>query len=423
MNRKNINIPEGWEIKKISKIASINPPKVKISDPTMPVSFIRMYDISEQGKVLRQFKKKYLEVSNGFSSFQNGDILIAKITPCFENGKGALLDNLINNLGFGSTEFHVLRANNDINSKYLFYHTTYYQFRKRGELNMTGSAGQKRIPVGFIESYLIPIPPLPEQQKIVAILSTWDRGIEKTGKLIEKKQKLKKTIERKLLSGNTRFKEFDKSDGYNKTYLGFIPNDWNYVHINELFEERSETGNNILKYPIYSLTIEAGITKKTGRYERSFLLRDEESNEYKLVYNDDIVYNPMNLRFGAIARSKQDKVVSVSAYYNVLKLKDKKNKIGYFEHLFKSEMMIKFYERIAIGSLTEKKRVHLSEFLKVKIPVPPIEEQQKIASVLSEADQEIELLKQKLEKLKEQKKGLMQKLLTGQIRVKGVNNV
>ena len=105
---------------KIKNVCKINPPKEKVDGM---VSFLKMEDVSVDGRVLNKEEREYSEVSTGFSSFKDKDVLVAKITPCFENGKGAYVENLLNGIGFGSTEFHVVRADESkILSKYLFYH-------------------------------------------------------------------------------------------------------------------------------------------------------------------------------------------------------------------------------------------------------------------------------------------------------------
>lgn len=192
---------------KIKNVCKINPPKEKVDGM---VSFLKMEDVSVDGRVLNKEEREYSEVSTGFSSFKDKDVLVAKITPCFENGKGAYVENLLNGIGFGSTEFHVVRADESkILSKYLFYHLNSTKFRKYGEVHMTGSAGQKRVPKDYIESYKIFLPSLLEQEKIVQILSTWDSAIEKQEQLIEKKKEFKKGLMQRLLSGEVRFKEFN----------------------------------------------------------------------------------------------------------------------------------------------------------------------------------------------------------------------
>ena len=197
-------IPEDWNLKRGDELATVNPRKEIVDNENLPVSFIPMASISENARIIGTHIEPYSKVSKGFTSFRDGDIIIAKITPCFENGKGALADNLNNDLGFGSTEFHVMRTKFNVNPHFLFFHTISYPFRKRGEANMTGSAGQKRVPTDFVKAYRIPLPSLPEQRKIAAVLSACDREIELLGRKLDVLKEEKKGLMQQLLMGKVR---------------------------------------------------------------------------------------------------------------------------------------------------------------------------------------------------------------------------
>ena len=103
-------LPPGWRAAKLGEIVTLNPSRSKKLHDNDIVSFLSMPDVSEEGRVLNKQSRTFASVRNGFTTFENGDVLVAKITPCFENGKGALVDELENGVGFGSTEFHVVRA-------------------------------------------------------------------------------------------------------------------------------------------------------------------------------------------------------------------------------------------------------------------------------------------------------------------------
>ena len=109
-------------------------------------------------------------VYNGYTYFADGDLCVAKITPCFENGKGALAEGLTNGVGFGTTELHIIRPEESIDRRYLFYVTISDDFRKLGESEMYGAGGQKRIDEGFIKDWMPPLPPLNTQQRIAQFL-------------------------------------------------------------------------------------------------------------------------------------------------------------------------------------------------------------------------------------------------------------
>ena len=144
-------------------VCDINPKAQAIDDST-EVSFVAMPDVSEDGKINTGIVRSYCEVKKGFTCFQEGDVLFAKITPCMENGKGALAVGLKNGIGCGSTEFHVLRPNTEVlQGKWLYYLTSWTTFRKDAERHMTGSAGQKRVPKAYLEKYELRIPELSEQ--------------------------------------------------------------------------------------------------------------------------------------------------------------------------------------------------------------------------------------------------------------------
>lgn len=201
---------------------------------------------------------------------------------------------------------------------------------------------------------------------------------------------------------------------------GSIPNGWDFVTIGSLFTERQEKSSNMEEFPLYSFTIQDGVTPKTERYERSFLLKSEE-NEFSVVRLNDFVFNPMNLRFGAISYSRIKTPVSVSAYYNILIAEPKKIDHDYMEALFRSHPLMNLYDRIAIGSLVEKRRVHLSILNKTFIPLPPIDEQKAIGETFRKWDHAIELVERMIAEKRLHRKGLMQQLLTGKRRLPGFN--
>jgi type I restriction enzyme S subunit len=166
--------------KTISEVCHINPKLNSVISGNTDVSFVPMSAVSEEGNIDVSQTRKFNEVKKGYTYFGNGDVLFAKITPCMENGKGAIAENLVNGIGYGSTEFHVIRPNkNEITSKWIHYIVHSKQFRTIAAQNMTGTAGQKRVPVSFLESRKIPVPPLTVQENIASILEKAESAIEK----------------------------------------------------------------------------------------------------------------------------------------------------------------------------------------------------------------------------------------------------
>ena len=165
-----------WPLVKLSDVATVNPRCPKDIDGSQDVSFLAMASVSEDGCLLHQESRVLEETKKGFTYFERNDVIVAKITPCFENGKAAYLDKLNTRVGFGSTEFHVIRPDTEkLDGKYLFYLLWNPKFRHLGVRNMSGSAGQKRVPTDFLKNHEIPLPPLPEQKRIAAILDKADQ--------------------------------------------------------------------------------------------------------------------------------------------------------------------------------------------------------------------------------------------------------
>jgi len=159
----------------LGDVASINP---RLSDPlqqTELVSFVPMASLSaEEARVVSTETRAYSEVSKGYTPFRNGDVLVAKITPCFENGKIAQA-HLPHPNGFGSTEFHVIRPKESLlDGRYLHHLLRQADIRVEGERRMTGSGGQRRVPATFLSSLRIPLPRLEEQRRVAAILDQAD---------------------------------------------------------------------------------------------------------------------------------------------------------------------------------------------------------------------------------------------------------
>ena len=162
------------EMVALADVCEINPRLSKahpLSDDT-DVSFVPMAALDEtEGAILVRHVRPFSEVKKGYTSFRDNDVLLAKITPCMENGKAAVARDLHGSYGFGSTEFHVLRATPRVLPEWIFYFVRREPFRAEAKRNFTGTAGQQRVPSSFLQAVKIPLPPLPEQRRIVDLLS------------------------------------------------------------------------------------------------------------------------------------------------------------------------------------------------------------------------------------------------------------
>ncbi len=176
-------LPAGWETAELSEICLVNPTidKSSISDD-LAVSFVPMPAVeAESGGIDVSATRKFGEVKKGYTPFREGDVLFAKITPCMENGKMAVVPALHNGLGFGSTEFHVLRAHSGISPQFVYFFVSSRAFRHVAEHNMSGAVGQRRVTTPYLSACKIPVPPTTEQHRIVAkieeLFSELDQGV------------------------------------------------------------------------------------------------------------------------------------------------------------------------------------------------------------------------------------------------------
>ena len=161
---------EDWPVHTIEEIADVNPRVDKAAIPdNLPVSFVPMPAVgAANGSIRVEDTRPAREVKKGFTAFLEGDVLFAKITPCMENGKMAVVPKLVNGYGFGSTEFHVLRPKPGVDAKYLYYYVSSQTFRGEAERYMTGAVGQKRVSTTYLKQSTIPVAPLDQQRRIVA---------------------------------------------------------------------------------------------------------------------------------------------------------------------------------------------------------------------------------------------------------------
>ncbi len=398
---KAVQVPKGWKPAKLKDAAQVNPRSNSVDDDSL-VTFLPMAAVSESGHIQSAEIRKAIDVKKGFTSFETGDVLVAKITPCFENYKGCLCADLKNDRGYGSTEFHVFRPKKNITGEYLHVLTRTHHFRGTGELNMTGTAGQKRVPTVFLRNYDFPLPPLSEQRAIAALLSTWDEAIEKTERLILTKERRLDAYARDL---------FDrKNDG---KYEG-----WKVVKLKTVLTEHGDksTGDE----EVYSVSVHKGLVNQIEHLGRSFSAANTEN--YNCVHYGDIVYTKSptgDFPLGVVKQSYAQDDVIVSPLYGVFR--PKTFNLGLvLDFYFSSPARARNYlfpiiQKGAKNTIAITNKTFLSKALHL-----PIDEkaQKAIAEFVYAAREEIDLLKQLADRYRTQKRGLMQKMLTGDWRVK-----
>ena len=311
--------------------------------------------------------------------------------PIFLTGKFWCIDTLFYTYNF-----------RDVFPKYLYFVFSIINWKKYNEATGVPSLSKK-----IIKRLLIPLPSLKEQEKIAKILSTWDEAIENQEKLIKEKEKLKKALMQRLLKVDgkkrepkVRFKEFS--------------GEWVEKRLGEILVERKEYATKEDGYVHLSMSKD-GIFPKIEQFNRDFLVKDE-NKKYKVTKRGDICYNPANLKFGVICENDWGDGIFSPIYvtFEVNKSYDK----DFIKYIVTSKDFIQKALKYQEGTVYERMAVKPDDLLLMKIFIPPtLKEQEKIADVLSTIDKEIDLLKLELNELKKQKKALMQKLLTGKVRV------
>ena len=401
MMKNNQKIPEGWSVKKISDLGNV------VSGGTPDTNNPEYWD----GNVLWVTPSEVSTLSNRFISNTERKITekglkesSAKLLPinsliiCTRATIGDCCINKVpmcTNQGFKN----IIVKNNNVD--FLYYLIT----KNKNEL-IRKACGSTFLEISKkdIDNLKFAIPPLPEQAKIARILGTWDEAIEKLSSLIEQKKLLKKGLMQRLLTGKNRLKGFTQP--------------WKEVKLGEvLFEHSQKSCEN---EAVCSVSVHKGVVNQVEHLGRSFSAVN--TSNYNLVHYGDVIYTKSptgDFPYGIFKQSQQKSNVIVSPLYGVFT--PKSYALGYIlDSYFSYPVNMNNYLKPIIQK-GAKNTINITNktFLSKSLCLPTnIAEQKAIADVLSTADEEIDLLNKKLEALKEQKKGLMQQLLTGQTRVK-----
>ena len=383
---------------KLGEVCLINPKSCTLRDDT-EVSFIPMTKVGEHGEFDASEIKNYSEVKKGFTNFQNGDILFAKITPCMENGKGAIAHNMKNGIGFGSTEFHVLRPDTDkITSEWLYYLTTWKAFRKEAERNMTGSAGQKRVPKTFLENYVVNLPDIDTQKSENKILRKVDdliflrkqqlvkldelvkaRFVEMFGDvLLNSMQWPEKTLENMadIVSGITKGRKTAEADLQEVPYMavsnvkdGYI--DWTTV--------------------------------------KTILATRQEIEQYRLMPDDILMTeggDPDKVGRGAIIKVPLKNSIHQNHIFRV-RLDEQEILPSFFAEYLRHQKAKRYFLGCA-KQTTGIASINMRQLRALPTLVPPLSLQKQFAAFVERVDQQKQTVQQGLEKLELMKKALMQ---------------
>jgi type I restriction enzyme S subunit len=410
MNKRNENrpgykktkvgwIPEGWECMRLknctTKIGSGITPKggekVYVSSG---IAFIRSQNVLAGNFSFEGLKNITFEQHQKMksTSLRTGDVLY-NITGA-SIGRCCLFPD---NLGDANLNQHVciIRPNKIISKIFLAIALNSHLAQKQLYENQAGG-GREGLNFENLGLFKIPLPPLPEQKKIAEILSTWDKAFEHVNKLISAKTKHKKALMQQLLTGKWRFKEFEKDITKSNTRYGVIPSDWSYPKVGEIAEEVSNRNTNNSNITVLSCTKYDGLVESLKYFSRQVFSKD--TSTYKVVKRGQFAYATNHIEEGSIGMLDILDEGLVSPMYTVFQTGDRVY-IPFLYKVFKTEL-------------------YRHGFALIHVPLPSFDEQQKISDCIDAIDREIKLLKKKVVTLKNQKKGIMQKLLTGKIRVR-----
>lgn len=387
-------IPKEWEVKRLGDLVSrcVNGLTYDVS-MTHGISVTRIETIST-GKINYQ-KVGYIPNEIGYENFkmEQGDILYSHINSLSQIGKVAYYNG--DKKLYHGMNLLLLRANMSVSQQYLYYVLLTEYMRHMAQVIAKPAVNQASISIGDLKKIRILVPPLEEQQKISEVLSVCDKAIEKQTQLIEKLELRKKGLMQQLLTGKKRLPGFS--------------GEWKKVKAGLLFGSSSIRSNKL--EPLLSVTQDKGVVPR-DMLETRVTMPNGDLSSFKLVDVGDFVISLRSFE-GGLEYSKYRGIVSPA--YTVLKKKTDLSDV-FYKVYFKSN---DFIQRLAVAviGIRDCKQISYSDFCYIKIPYPSLQEQNAIANVFVSCDDEILLAKQKLNHFQQQKKGLMQVLLTGKKRV------
>lgn len=399
--QNNQKIPEGWSVKKLKTCLSLLKDGTHGThvDVSYGVILLSAKDVVN-GQII--FSEEVRKISlNDFNSLhknyhiQNDDVVLTIVGTI---GRCAIIKNYDNNYTF-QRSVAILRPNKEITSKYLFSYIQGNSFQKE-LLKRQSISAQPGVYLDDLSKISLLLPPLPEQEKIALVLGMWDVAIEKLSGLIEQKKLLKKGLMQELLTGKTRLPGFTQP--------------WKEVKLGSVLESISRRNKNLNTTRVLSVTNSRGFVLPEEQFAR--VVASEDLSNYKIVKKGEFAYNPSRLNVGSIDRLDNFTDGVLSPMYVIFKCNEQLLS-DYMKHWITTTEFNSKVRNSAQGSVRETVDFKTLSTIKIRLP-SDITEQHAIADILSTADDEINLLNQKLEAIKEQKKGLMQQLLTGQIRAK-----
>jgi len=387
----------------ISELAEVNP-KTELHGLTSDslVSFVPMADVTESGHWVGRQVRHLRDVRVGYTVFAENDVLFAKITPCMENGKGAHVKGLVNNIGFGSTEFHVLRAKNNNDPRYIFHWLQTKQTRLRAIAYMGGSAGQQRVQKDFFVEYRVPEIETTEQSRIAYVLDTIDEAIARTEVMITKLKQVRAGMLHDLLNygldehGQLR-DPLAHPEQFKDSSLGRIPREWDVVKLGDAFSMQAGnflSSRNIKGFGLFPVFGGNGLRGYTSTYTHE--------GEYALIGRQGALCGNITVVSGQFYATEHAVIVTPKEEMNV----------GWIASYLTAMNLNRFSESSAQPGLSVQKLSHH------RIRLPKFPEQEAIDHQIRTLDQQLDSEAAALAKLCSLKSGLQDALLTGRVRVR-----
>ena len=386
-------------------------------EPHTPVTFIPMAAVGEDcsGIVARE-QREYREVERGYTYFEENDALFAKITPCLQNGKHALASGLIGGFGFGTTEFHVVRAGPNLEPRHLFRTLTQAPNIEKCSRSFSGTAGQQRVHPEILRSLPFLLPPLAEQRAMAAVLDAIDEAIERTEEVIAATERLRDALLHELL---TRGLPGRHSKCVDVPGLGTVPACWDVVRLGEVCQ-RPEYGANTPAVPFDpALPRYVRITDITDDgHLRTAGARSAEPSAtrgYKLDPGD-LLFARSGATVGkTYLHRRQDGPCAYAGYLIRFRALPEVASPEFLERWTRSQ----FYGKWVASMLRAgaQPNINAAEYSSLLIPLPPLEEQQAIAAALDGVDGAIERAREERARLHSLQASAADALLTGRVRV------
>lgn len=400
------SIPSSWALERLKRIARLNPSKSEIGhlDDDAELSFLPMEAIGETGEVDASRTRPLGEVRNGYSYFANGDVVLAKVTPCFENGKGALLDGLVGGRGFGTTELTVLRPDDPADAPFLRWLVFSDFFRGPGSGEMLGAGGLKRVPDDFVANFPVPLPSPAERRGIAAFL---DRETAKIDSLVAEQRRLIELLKEKrqavISHAVTKGLNPDalmKDSGVD--WLGDVPAHWEMVAIKRLI--RLQSGESLTSEDIEP---EGAFPVYGGNGLRGYRDKFTHDGDYVLIGRQGALCGNINYASGRFWASEHALVAHPRGFFVT----------RWLGELLQTMNLGRYSTSAAQPGLSAEVIGNLC------IPLPPADEQSAIARLVEQTEQSIDPLLIAAELadtyLQERRAALISAAVTGKIDVRG----